>query len=100
MRDYLGPCGSKDYISESIKNLSFKYQIIDHYADMLNYDMPFTKYFYELSSAISDGIYIINHLNFNPADMLTHNGFFLIMKLKSLLIFLPRMKSILWMILY
>ena len=69
-------CKSSEEISERIANLSFKYQIIDHYADMLNYKMPFTKYFYEVASAVQDGIYIINHLNFNPADMLTHNGFF------------------------
>ena len=69
-------CKNETEISESISKLSFKYQIIDHYADMLNYKMPFTKYFYEVASAIQDGIYIVNHLNFNPADMLTHNGIF------------------------
>ena len=67
-------CKSTEEISESITKLSFKYQIIDHYADVLNYKMPFTKYFYEVASAIQDGIYIINHLNFNPTNMLTHNG--------------------------
>ena len=72
-----GPsCKSEEEISQAIKTLSFKYQIIDQYADMLNYTNPFTKYFYEVSSAIQDGIYIVNHLNFNPADMLTHNGIF------------------------
>ena len=72
-----GPaCKSEAEISERIANLSLKYQIIDNYADMLNYANPFTKYFYEVSSAVQDGIYIINHLNFNPANMLTHNGFF------------------------
>ena len=72
-----GPvCKTEAEISESITSLSFKYQIIDQYADMLNYTNPFTKYFYEVASAIQDGIYIINHLNFNPADMLTHNGIF------------------------
>ena len=75
MRDGIS-CRSPSDISERIANLSFKYQIIDHYADMLNYKTPFTKYFYEVASAVQDGIYIINHLNFNPADMLTHNGFF------------------------
>ena len=69
-------CKSEKEISESIANLSLKYQIIDHYADVLNYKNPFTKYFYEVSSAVQDGIYIINHLNFNPANMLTHNGIF------------------------
>ena len=43
---------------------------------MLNYKIPFIKYFYEVTSAVTNGIYIINHLNFNPASMLTHNGFF------------------------
>ena len=56
--------------------MSLKYQIIDHYADMLNYEFPFKKYFYEVTSAVTDGIYIVNHLNFNPANMLTHNGIF------------------------
>ena len=72
-----GPaCKSEEEISNSIATLSFKYQIIDQYADMLNYTNPFTKYFYEVSSSIQDGIYIVNHLNFNPANMLTHNGIF------------------------
>ena len=69
-------CKSGPEISDAISKLSFKYQIIDHYADVLNYNKPFTKYFYEVASAVQDGIYIINHLNFNPADMLTHNGIF------------------------
>ena len=72
-----GPeCKSEAEISESIKTLSLKYQILDQYADMLNYTTPFTKYFYEVTSAIQDGIYIVNHLNFNPANMLTYNGIF------------------------
>ena len=69
-------CKSEKEISESIANLSLKYQIIDHYADVLKYEKPFTKYFYEVASAVQDGIYIINHLNFNPANMLTNNGIF------------------------
>ena len=76
-RDYLpSTCKSSSEIDNAISLLSFKYQIIDHFADMLNYEMPFIKYFYEVSSAVSNGIFIVNHLNFNPADMLTHNGFF------------------------
>ena len=72
-----GPvCKTEEEISHVISTLSFKYQILDQYADMLNYTNPFTKYFYEVASAIQDGIYIVNHLNFNPADMLTHNGIF------------------------
>ena len=74
---YNGPaCKSEGEISKIIGTLSLKFQIVDQYADILNYTNPFTKYFYEVASAIKDGIYIINHLNFNPADMLTHNGIF------------------------
>jgi len=69
-------CKDSAYIDEVISRMSLKYQIVDHYADMLNYESPFTKYFYEVTSAVTDGIYIVNHLNFNPANMLTHNGIF------------------------
>ena len=72
-----GPaCKSEEEISEKLTTLSLKFQIVDQYADILNYTNPFTKYFYEVASSLQDGIYIINHLNFNPADMLTHNGIF------------------------
>ena len=72
-----GPtCKSSKEITEEVNKVGLKYQIIDNYADILNYDRPFTKYFYEIISAITNGIYIINHLNFNPANMLTHNGIF------------------------
>ena len=70
------PCKTSAEIDAYIKTVSFNFQIIDHYADMLNYEMPFTKYFYEVTSAMDDGTLRIQHLNFNPANMLTHNGFF------------------------
>ena len=69
-------CKSNDEANDYLKGVSLNFQIIDHYADMLNYDMPFTKYFYEVTSAISNQSFIIQHLNFNPASMLTHNGYF------------------------
>ena len=72
-----GPtCKSSSEIDAVVNSVSFNFQIIDHYADMLNYDMPFTKYFYEVTSSITANNFIIQHLNFNPANMLTHNGFF------------------------
>jgi len=72
-----GPeCKTSEEITEEINLVGLKYQIIDHYADVLNYDMPLTKYFYEITSAITNGLFIVNHLNFNPAIMLTHNGIF------------------------
>ena len=72
-----GPdCKNETEINDVIETVSLKYQLIDHYTDILNYEMPFTKYFYQITSAISNEIYIVNHLNFNPANMLTHNGVF------------------------
>ena len=72
-----GPaCKTSEEITEEVNLVGLKYQIIDHYADILNYEKPFKKYFYEITSAITNGVFIINHLNFNPANMLTHNGIF------------------------
>jgi len=72
-----GPeCKSSSEIDQIIKNSSLSFQIIDYYADMLNYERPFIKYFYELATGILDNHYNIQNLNFNPASMLTHNGFF------------------------
>ena len=73
-----GPeCKAESEITEFINRVSLKFQLIDQYIDMLNYKKPFTKYFYEVTSAITNEIFIINHLNFNPANMLTHNGIFI-----------------------
>ena len=72
-----GPeCKSSSEIDQIINGASLSFQIIDHYADMLNYEMPLHKYFYELSTGFMNNHYHIQNLNFNPANMLTHNGFF------------------------
>jgi len=69
-------CKNSTEINDYISKIALTYEIVDHYADMLNYEMPFTKYVYEITSMVANGIYIVNHLNFNPASILTHNGFF------------------------
>ena len=72
-----GPeCKSSSEISQIIKNSSLSFQIIDYYADMLNYEKPFTKFFYELATGFLDNHYNVQNLNFNPTTMLTHNGIF------------------------
>jgi hypothetical protein len=76
LKQFVPECKTDSEIREHINKVSLKFHLIDHYADMLNYQMPFTKYFYELTSAINDGVFRVNHLNFNPANMLTHNGIF------------------------
>ena len=49
---------------------------MNHYADMLNYEKPFTKVFQSITSDITKNIYITSHLNFNPANLFTYNGLF------------------------
>ena len=69
-------CKSDTYINEYIRSSSVNYLIIDHYADVLNYEQPFTKYFYSITNGLFLNSYTTNHLNFNPAIMNTHNGIF------------------------
>ena len=72
-----GPeCKTSSEIDEVIAKSSFNFEIIDHYADILNYEKPFTKYLYEVTSEIANNYFAVQHLNFNPANILTHNGFF------------------------
>ena len=67
---------NKENTEITIEEVSFNFQIMNHYADMLNYDKPFTKYFKTIKSDVIDGAYKTIHLNFNPANLSTYNGFF------------------------
>ena len=71
-----GSCAPQDEIEKYLEHTSINFRIIDHYADVLNYRTPFTKYLYAITSGIFNNSYTINHLNFNPALMQTHNGIF------------------------
>ena len=69
-------CKSANEIDNIISTHSIYMQLIDQYADVLNYETPFKKYFYTLTNALTKDFYGINHINFNPAMMVTHNGIF------------------------
>ena len=69
-------CSSEQEITDYINKISLDFEIIDNYPEILNYKSPLTKYFYTVTSAISNGVYIVNHLNFNPVSVYTHNGIF------------------------
>ena len=71
-----GKCSSDEEISEYLKHIYINFRIIDQYADVLNYKNPFIKYLYGITSGIFSNSYTINHLNFNPALIQTHNGIF------------------------
>jgi hypothetical protein len=47
---------------------------MDQYADILNYKNPYIKYLYKLTNAFFQDSFTINHLNFNPAIVTSHNG--------------------------
>ena len=69
-------CKNPQEIDDYIFNSSAILQLIDFNADVLNYKTPFTKYFYSLSNGLFKDSFSLNHLNFNPAQMITHNGIF------------------------
>ena len=69
-------CKSEEEINSVINSHSITLYLIDHFADTLNYEMPFLKYFYAVTTALNPNNFAVNHLNFNPATMITHNGIF------------------------
>ena len=69
-------CKPDSVIDNLISAHSINLQLIDQYADVLNYEVPFKKYFYTVTGGITKDYYGINHINFNPAMMVTHNGIF------------------------
>ena len=67
-------CKSEEEMDEYANSVSITFQLIDHFADVLNYKEPFTKYFYSITNGIFNETYTTNHLNFNPAIMKTRSG--------------------------
>ena len=77
-------CNTKEHILEYIRKSSINLQLIDNYADVLNYEKPFTKYFYSISNGLFEESYTTNHLNFNPATLITNDAIFFDNDKKSL----------------
>ena len=50
------------------------FNFIDQYIDVLNYKDSNKKYFYRIENSLDKDNYSINHLNFNPSIIKTHNG--------------------------
>lgn len=69
-------CKSEEDINKRMNGLFINYQVLDQYTDVLNYDKPIIKYFYAVTNGFYEGAYTINHLNFNPLQVNTHNGIF------------------------
>ena len=69
-------CKKEEEIDDYLKHSFFILYFIDQYADILNYKNPYIKYLYKLTNAFFQDSFTINHLNFNPAIVTSHNGFF------------------------
>ena len=69
-------CKGVSEINQVVEDVSLKFQIMNHFADMLNYEKPFTKIFQSITSDMTDKTYRTSHLNFNPANLFTYNGLF------------------------
>ena len=69
-------CKTPEYIEEYVYSSYVRFMLIDNYADVLNYEHPFTKYLYTVTNGIFPGTYTINNLNFVPALIKTDNGIF------------------------
>jgi len=50
------------------------FYFIDQYIDISNYKKPNKKFFYRIENILSKESFTVNHLNFNPSSIKTHNG--------------------------
>ena len=69
-------CKTYEAITSYIKTSSVNLKMLDNYADVLNYEKPFIKYFYSLSHGLFEESYTTNHLNFNPITLITNDAIF------------------------
>ena len=69
-------CNTKEHILQYIHKSSINLQFIDNYVDVLNFKKPFTKYFNCISNGLFEGSYTTNHLNLNPATLITNDAIF------------------------
>ena len=71
-------CKSDLEIDESFKKVRIaNFYFINNYINVLDYENPNTKFFYKIETGIYQNQYTINHLNFNPSKIKTHNGLIL-----------------------
>ena len=68
-------CSNEEKLKERIGITSGAHlYYIDHYVDVLNYDNPNTKFINRIENSIQLKNYPVNHLNFDPSLVRTHNG--------------------------
>ena len=69
-------CKTPEYIQEYVYSSYVRFILIDNYVDVLNYKNPLTKYLFAVTNGVFSGTFTTNHLNFNPAQVITDNGIF------------------------
>ena len=69
-------CKTEKEIHEYIVKHYVRFFMTDYYPDVYNYKKPLNKYLYNIDTTLSSGSYTINHINFNPVNVVSNNGFF------------------------
>ena len=68
-------CKNESEIDELFNNVRVaNFYFLNNFINVLNYENPNTKFFYRIETGIYQNQYSINHLNFNPSKIKTHNG--------------------------
>ena len=67
-------CKNLNEIQNYILVHSVDFHFINQYTDAYDYHKPLQKYFFDASNGLFKGSYTTNHLNFNPATVITHTG--------------------------
>ena len=69
-------CKSNEEINKYFNGYEINLNIVDQYADVLNYERPYTRYIYSLTNDLYPGSISYNNLYFNPSLTKTHKGYF------------------------
>ena len=70
-------CKNISDIEEILKYAIIHFNFIDEYVDIKKYKEPIIKYFYRVENKLDKDNFSINHLNFNPSLIQTHDGIIL-----------------------
>jgi len=66
-------CKNDHEIEQYFSGSRAVFYFINQYTDIANYKNPNKKFFYRIENILSKESYTVNHLNFNPSSIKTHN---------------------------
>ena len=76
-------CKSNEEIENYFDHLFLIVYFMDQFVDVLNYKTPYIKNLYKLTNGFFQDTFTINHLNFNPSGVTSHNGIFIDSKISD-----------------